>query len=404
MKLSITRESLLKPLERISNISLSSGGQGQVLGNVLLNVFQNDDPNGELKDAPYILQLTCTDNELEMSTKLGLYSPDIECGSTTVSVKKLVEIVRSLPVTVIVNFDLVGSNLLISTSKTKAKLSTLPAAQFPGIDTTETLYQVLLDSKELSTLIKLTEFALTVDNYRAFLRGMKFEFSGNYVYAYGADGHRLSIYQGKTLEPVEFPDDIDDNGFIFPKKGVGEVRKLLSYSEKENSEENVIFYVSKNCIKTTINGITLISKLIDAKYPPIRNIVPEKCSRFITLEREYFKEVLRRAAILCNNKNNAVTFEVSNNELIINASNSQHEESVEKVESICECNGEEFQIAFNVQYIIDVCNVLTTPNIKLSLSNSSNNLKIEAIYPLEEKNEEFALETNALFVISRFQI
>ena len=59
MRLSLSRESLLKPLERISGISVSSGGQKPILANVLLYVYPNPDPNGEIKDAPYILQMTC---------------------------------------------------------------------------------------------------------------------------------------------------------------------------------------------------------------------------------------------------------------------------------------------------------------------------------------------------------
>ena len=162
--------------------------------------------------------------------------------------------------------------------------------------------------------------------------------------------------------------------------------------------------VGPNSIKTTISGVTLISKLIDAKYPNVNNIVPLNCSRVITLDREYFKEVLRRAAILCNNKNNAVCFDVTNEHLTIKSTNSQHEQSEENVEAICECNGENFEIAFNVQYIIDVCNVLTTPQIKLSLSKVSNNVKIEAVFDQKEKNADFERELNALFIISRFQI
>lgn len=406
MRLSLSRESLLKPLERISGISVSSGGQKPILANVLLYVYPNPDPNGEIKDAPYILQMTCTDGELEMSTKLGVFAPDTQIGATTVSVKKLVDILKALPTSVNVDFDLVGNNLAISTFKTKARLTTLPAEQFPNIDCMGNLYDVVLEGKELSTLIKVTEFSITVDNYRNFLRGMKFEFSGNDLFIYGADGHRLNIYHGKTMEPVVIPPEVYGNGFIFPKKGVSEVRKLLSYSEKDNNgnEQDVVLSVGPNSIKTTISGVTLISKLIDAKYPNVNNIVPLNCSRVITLDREYFKEVLRRAAILCNNKNNAVCFDVTNEHLTIKSTNSQHEQSEENVEAICECNGENFEIAFNVQYIIDVCNVLTTPQIKLSLSKVSNNVKIEAVFDQKEKNADFERELNALFIISRFQI
>ncbi len=220
MKFSLNREAFLKPLERLADISVSNPeAEMAILANIYLSVEKND-PNSEIKDANYRLKMICADKELQMYSSIGLFSNDLEEGETTANVKKLLEIVRSLPVGTTIEISENNGSMLIKTNKTKANLLTQSPYKFPAISTYNALYEAKLDEEELATMLKLTDFSVSADNYRKFLRGIRFEFDGNTVSVYGADGHRLSLYEGKILEPISYFEEnqIDNRGFILPKK------------------------------------------------------------------------------------------------------------------------------------------------------------------------------------------
>ncbi|MGN1393765.1 MAG: DNA polymerase III subunit beta [Succinivibrionaceae bacterium] len=398
IRFSIGREDLYKPLEQISGPA-GIGPKGEVItSNVLFVVTKNN--NDYIKDANYVLQMTCTDTEIEMITEVGLFSDDIEEGDVTVNVKKLLEIIKSLPEGSYITFKHDSKderNLVLETSKNKFYLVTLPTSQYPNIDVLNTAYTLKIEGSKLLNLMKTTFFSMAQESYRFFLNGMRFSINHeepSVLNIYTADGHRLSLQRGDLLEPCIIPEICNDKeGFIFPKKGVSEVIKLLSI-EKESIVE---FFISNNSLKTTINGITIISKLISAVYPNVLSVVPNKCTRFIVVNREDFKSTLQRVSILCNSKSQAIEIIVNNNVLMIKAKNNQHEEASEIVDMI-NYDGDDFELAYNVRYFIDVCNAINTKKIKISMAESSNNAMLE---PLPEKDEEASF---ARYIISRVVI
>lgn len=401
LNFSIGREDLYKPLEQVSGPAGINPNGDIITANVLLQVIKNSNKSN-IKDAEYVLQMLCTDTEIEMISEIGLFCDNIQEGETTVNVKKLLEIVKSLPDGSYINFTLddnEGKNLVISTNKNKFFLSTLPADKFPKIDVLNTIFSLKISSQELLTLMKTTVFSIAVESYRYFLNGMRFSLDSNLpktLNIFTADGHRLSMQKGELLEDCIIPDSYEEDGFIFPKKGVSEVIKLLSI-DKDNEEKVVVLSISKNSLKTQIDGITLISKLIAAKYPNVLSVIPTNCHRFIIINKDSFKSTLQRVSILCNSKNPAIEMTMSNNVMTIKAKNSQHEEASEVVDMIS-YEGDDFEIAFNAKYFIDICNAISTSKIKISMSESSNNAMIE---PLPSEDEEISY---ARYIVSRVVI
>lgn len=84
MKISLTRENLLKVLQTVGGV-VEKRQTMPILGNVLFHVFQNT------------LTVTASDLEIETRAQTELESSDTEQFAITLPAIKLINIVRSLP-------------------------------------------------------------------------------------------------------------------------------------------------------------------------------------------------------------------------------------------------------------------------------------------------------------------
>ncbi len=397
-KCSIGREDLLKPLGQISGVA-GNNPKSPITSNVLLEIL----PGGDAaEDARFRLRMVCTDSEIQMSTEVNLFCDDAETGSTTVNVKILLEILKKLPDGAYVSLaeDRSGK-LLISSGKYKSFMMTMDPESFPAIESLETLYSLKIEMSELLEIMRTTKFSIAADSYRLFLKGMHFSVTGDEHTSLDiatADTHRMSLQKGRLSEPCEIPEAAGDQGFIFPKKGVDQLVALMS-DIKDNSGDGVpvTLNISKNSLQTEVGGISLLSILIDAKFPNVNAVVPSNCGRILVLDRKVFQNTVTRVSIMSNSLNKAVEIVMQEGVLTLKAKNAIHEEAKDIMDYI-DYSGDNFEIAFNADYLLQICNVIPTAKIKFSMSVSSNNFLIE---PLPEENEK---QTFARYVVSRVTV
>ncbi len=404
IKFSIQRENIIQPLEQVVS-SIGSNQKETITQNVLIRVIQND--GSEIKDAPYILQLVCTDTEIELMTKIGLYGDDIVEGATTVDAKTLQEIIKSMPEGCFINFyENDDTSIVVSTDRNTFNLKTKPAEQFPDIDALESKFSLKIKASVLLNLMKTTSFSIASENYRFVLKGMCFNFETDRgpkaLDVYTADGHRLSIQTGTLEEECVVPSDYTKGGkFIFPRKGVLELIKLLSSQPKDanNQDPIVELAISENSLRTNVNGTSIISRLIDGVFPDVLYVVPQNCNRIISVDREEFRNTVSRVKILCSKKSNAIEFVVKDGKITLKAKNNQHEEASERL--IADYQGDDFCLAYNAMYLIDICNVITTPKIKISMSTNSNNAMLEPVLEESDKHDELS---QGCYIVSRIML
>lgn len=396
-KCSIGREDLLKPLGHISGVA-GNTVNNPITSNVLMEILPND--GSTIKDAKYKLRMVCTDTEIQMSTEVGLFCDDIQEGRITVNVKILLEILKKLPDGAYVNFTEGNTNdqLVLSSGKFKSNMVTIDAEYFPAIECLDNLYELKIELNELLNVMKTTQFSMAAESYRVFLKGMRFAVVGNDNMGLDiitADGHRMSLQKGRLVEPCIIPDNLDDNGFIFPKKGVDQLIAMMS-AMKESADDNTIvtLKINKNSLQTTVNGISMLSILIEAKYPNITSILPNNCNRVLVVDRKLFQDTITRVSIMSNSLNKAVEMVLNNGLFTIKAKNSNHEEAKDDIDYVS-YTGDNFEIAFNSDYLNNICRVISTSKMKISLSKSSNNLLIE---PMADENEE---QSYARYIVSR---
>ena len=93
-------------------------------------------------------------------------------------------------------------------------------------------------------------------------------------------------------------------------------------------------------------------------------------------DRDSMKQGFQRVAILSNEKYRGVKLSLKEGLLNISANNPEQEEAHEEV--AVQYTGVEMEIGFNVNYILDVLNVVGDKSVKISLADANSSALIES--------------------------
>ena len=349
MQIKINREILLKPLMHVTSI-VERRNTLPILSNLLLEAKNNS------------IKLTATD--LEMQISLTLDSQFTGELSTTVSAKKIGDICRSLPDNVDIDMVSNDNRITVKSGKSRFNLQTLPAADYPVMTkVANSNAQINISQVALKRLLKQVEFAMAQQDIRYYLNGLLLEVNENKLNIVGTDGHRLSFTSTQLEKSYEKTE------VIIPRKTVVELIKLLN-----DSEDDVTIELNVGQINFAFDGIHLISKVIDGKFPDYNRVIPVGHQNTFTVNRAEVLSAMLRASILSNEKYRGIRLVLGNNNLKLISTNTEQEEAEEELE--IQYAKDTIDIGFNVTYLIDVLNNVTDEQIQFSFADANSSCLI----------------------------
>lgn len=351
MKFTVSRDSLLKPLNLVAGV-VERRQTLPILSNVLLSVEGQN------------LSLTGTDLEVELIGQVPLSAP-ADGGDITVPARKLADICKSLPDGSEIEFSFEEERVALRSGRSRFSLSTLPASDFPNVEEGPGAMEFTLQQADLRRLIESTAFSMAQQDVRYYLNGMLFELAQTHLRAVATDGHRLAMC---TLEQAFDTDQTLQ--VILPRKGVLELQRLL-----QEDEETVSMVLGSNHLRASTSTFTFTSKLVDGKFPDYDRVVPRNATRAVLASRGELKDALSRAAILSNEKYRGVRLLLTEGSLQILANNPEQEEAEETV--TVDYQGDGLEIGFNVSYLVDVLNALGSSQVKVGLGDPSSSALLE---------------------------
>jgi DNA polymerase-3 subunit beta len=349
MKFTATREALLKPLQAVIGV-VERRQTMPILANVLL-VAKDDQ-----------VSVTATDLEVEL-----VASTEAEIGGVgeiTVAGRKLLDICRALPEQAEAAIQLSGEKLSIKSGRSKFTLTTLPAPDFPTIEDINAGQTLTLPQATLGTLLDKTHFSMAQQDVRYYLNGLLVETDGKHLRAVATDGHRLALCQVK-LDGKKMP----QQQVIVPRKGVLELQRLMS------GEGDVELQLGSNHIRIELDGIRFTSKLIDGRFPEYERVIPQDTSNRLTADRQLFKGALQRTAILSNEKYRGIRLIIRDSGVVLQAHNPEQEEAEEELE--VSYKGEDIEIGFNVNYLLDALGAIESDEISLALVDGNSSCLLQ---------------------------
>jgi len=342
MKFTADRSAILAPLQAVIGV-VERRQTMPILANVLIT--GRDDQ----------LSITATDLEVELVAKASVTTQ--QAGEITLPGRKLLDIVKALPDGASVTVTIEGDKATVRSGKSRFSLATLPAADFPTVEDIKAQQTVNIPQAALKRLLDKTHFSMAQQDVRYYLNGMLLELAPNVVRTVATDGHRLA-YCEAALDDAS----MTHQQVIVPRKGVLELQRLLG-------EGDLRLAIGTNHIRASIGDIRFTSKLIDGRFPEYSRVIPATPPKLVKADRDTLRAALQRAAILSNEKYRGIRLSVKTNAMVLQSHNPEQEEAEEEVE--VSYIGDEVEIGFNVNYLLDALAAVDAGEVEVGLTDAN---------------------------------
>ena len=348
------REAFATPVQVVSGIVGKQRQTLPILSNILISKVGSR------------VDFTATDLDIEIKTfaDIGAEGPDV---SVTVDAAKLQSLISALNHGSEVTLSQPNQSdptVELKQGKSTFRLNTLPADEFPNRPEAQFTQTFTIPANKIRYLLQLVHFSMAQQDIRYFLNGMLLSIEGDVIRVVTTDGHRLAYCEGKLEVPLS-----ENIQCIVPRRTVMEMLRLIP-----DNEENITISVSAAEIRVNWSNITLSSKLVEGKFPDYNRVIPLNNNNIFVVKREVLLAALKRTAILANAKLRGVKWEIKNNSLTIQSTNSDQEEAKDVLD--IDYNGIDIEIGFNLMYLQDVLNNLRSEEVQFALHSNTGAMLI----------------------------
>ena len=345
MKLSVMQENLSRGLQVVSR-AVSTRNTLPVLANVLLKT----------EDAG--LKLTATNLEIGMTYWVpGRIDGD---GTTTVPARLFTEVINKLSPGDKVDLELQGAaTLRIRSGRSESHIIGIDADDFPAIPTAGERPTTRISQKILKQALEETAFAAATDEARPILTGVLARFEGDRLTLAAADNYRIAVKTVPLMDPVE------DTSIVIPARSLSELIRILADTD---APVEVVLSGQRNQILFHLDGMDLVSRLIDGQFPPYQNVLPKAHTTRAVLEREDLLKAVDLAFQIASSSANIVKLQVGadGEQGLTVTANAEAGDNEGHVEARVEGDGT--TIAFNARYLMDVLTRVNADQFALELN------------------------------------
>jgi len=345
VKLSVMQENLARGLQVVSR-AVSARSTLPVLNNVLLRT-----EDGGLK-------LTATNLEIGMTYWVpGKIDTD---GAVTVPARLLADIVAGLPANERVDLELQAKETLhIKAGRFETHIKGIDAEEFPALPTGGERPTTRIPQNVLREALGDVTFAAASDEARPILTGVLAKFEGDKLTLAAADNYRIAVKTLTMLDPVE------ETSVVVPARSLQELSRILSDT---SDPVDIVLSHSRNQILFHIEGIDLISRLIDGQFPNYQQVLPKGFTTKAIVDREQLLKAVHLASLIVFSSANIVKLQVGKEAEMGLQVSAAADIGDNKSEVEATVEGDGTTIAFNARYLIDVLTNVDADQFSIELN------------------------------------
>jgi len=318
-----------------------------------------------------------TSTDLEMGVKHYVGAEVEKDGSVTIPARKFSDIIHSLPDDHDIDISVdANGRVSLKSGRSRFGITGAPKSEYPLVPEFDKQNAFEVSAGAIADMVKKTIFSASSDETRHVLNGVFWTASKGYLETAATDGRRLSVVRRKILPTAQAFQA------IVPTKVLSELLRLLGfYDITAASEEKMTLGVNENQITFQFKDTTLLSRLMGGNFPHYEQVIPAKKDITVLMDVKDLLAVTRRASLCSTDRGGSVRYTLKKGGLMVTAS-SQNLEFADEIP--LEYNGEEFQTAFNPQFVIDMLKHIDSAKVKVSLTTPAN----PALFEPEQGDEE----------------
>jgi DNA polymerase III subunit beta len=351
MKVSCLQENFHRGLQTVGK-AVANKTTLPVLNNILISTDR-----GRLK-------LAATNLEVGITNWIGCQVE--EEGAITVPARLLSDFVASLPNDrITMALDERTRTLKLECARYEANVKGIAAEEFPIIPEVTENPLARIPAPLLKEMINQVAFSASSDDSRPVLAGVYVHIEGRELTMAAADGFRLAKRTAQLDTAVDSPLKL-----IIPARSMTELARVLPDEEGEDAEPvSLVVTPNRNQVLFHLDNLDVTSRLVEGNYVDIDRVIPaDWASRTVVPTAELLKAV-RVASFFAKDSANILRIQVEPGADmtpgVITISANAAEVGDNKTQLDCVVDGEAGQIALNVRFLMDVLNVMDTPQVAL---------------------------------------
>lgn len=320
------------------------------------------------------LRITAADSETRMITSVEIH--DVEGGGiVAIPAKNLLDSLKELPEQPI-TFDINDETMEMFIYYENGKYNFIGqnGEEYPQAKPLkEEAAKIEISADNLFSGISRTLFATAEDELRPVMNGILFDISETDVTFVASDGHKLVRFKNFSAKGNE------KAAFILPKKPANLLRTVLP---KETGGVTIGF--DDNNAYITMEHVTIISRLIEGRYPNYNGVIPKDNPFKITVDRLVLLNALKRVVVFSNPGSSLIKLQLSPNSIFITAQDIDYSTSAEETVA-CVYEGEPISIGFKGTFLIEILSNIPSTEVALLLADPT---RAGLMLPAENEADE----------------
>ena len=138
----------------------------------------------------------------------------------------------------------------------------------------------------------------------------------------------------------------------------------------KSSDNSIKLFYDKGQVVFISSNQIITTRTLEGTYPNYSQLIPDTFSKTINFNTKKLVEALERIAVLADQQSNVVKIKLDNTELASISADAQDIGSANESLPVS-YSGEDFDIAFNVRYLLEGLKVIASENVLLKCNLST---------------------------------
>lgn len=365
MKLTCTPENFKKAIFNSERV-VSKQNTLPILNNILFEAEKG------------LLKVSATNLEIGVSSKIGA---KIEKeGKITIPAKIISSFINNLPQNETISLEIQDQSLKIKSGSAKAIIKGLSADDFPLLPKKNTNFLLTIPSSQIKSIISKTLICVAFNETRPELTGINLILKEKEIFFASTDSFRLAEarlqLEEKNINKNEYTLFIGKkDSLIIPANTLIELARIIP-TEKETDvrmaiEEGQIFFET--------DGVKIVSRLINGKYPEYKHILPMEFKTRAVGEKTGIQSAIKMAHVFANGKTNeaALKIDPEAKKIFIEAKSAELGENTSEIKM--DITGESQEVILNTKYLLDGVTSISTTKIAILANNATAPIALKEI-------------------------
>lgn len=297
--------------------------------------------------------------DYEVSARVSVAAEVGEAGTALVSGRLLSDIARSLPAQP-VDVHTQDSKVSVTCGPARFTLLTMSVEDYPTLPTMPQATGTVAGDV-FTTAVSQVTTAAGRDDTLPILTGVRVEIDGSRITLLATDRYRLAM---RTLDWQ--PASTDTAAVVLvPARTLGDTARALGASASVELAVGRSSGAGDGLIGFEAGARRTTSRLLDGEYPKVSAIFPTTSDARAVVETAPLIEAVKRVSLVAD-RNTPVRLRFGQGVVVIEAGQGDDAQASEQLEATLD--GDDLEIAFNPQYLLDGLGALQHPFARLAFT------------------------------------